>query len=111
MFGVHLVYEEPGFSFWFVEMGDTLTFHIKHDNIMNVSRFKRIRHCLDNLVVLLMERGVKKLETWIKVDDAASIKFAEAFGFTKTGFEIVVTDPNNGRQHDLTELYLNFPED
>jgi hypothetical protein len=111
MENAHLVWEEPGFSFWFVEMGDTLTFHMKHDGVMNVGRFKRMQYRLDQLTLLLMDKGMKKMETWIKNDDVASLKFAELFGFRKTGFEIVVVDPRNGREHDLTELYLTFPED
>jgi L-amino acid N-acyltransferase YncA len=84
-----------------------LSFHIDNEIEIDAARLKHLREVFDCLLVALTEKGWHHLDTWIPPEMEPEIKFAESFGFRKTGFDKVLYY-ENGIKQNLTEMRIKF---
>lgn len=80
------MYEEPGLKSYIVDIGGELSLHNEIEGVVDRQRLAHLHQVFGCLIVCLMDRGMKHLDTWINEDDEDGAKFAEFFGFKDTGY-------------------------
>lgn len=103
----NLVYEEDGLRLYLIDVRGQLSFHIDNDIPINPERLKHLHEVFDHLKNVLIKKGWHHLDTWIPPEMKSEIKFAESFGFEKTGFDKVIYY-TNGVEQILTEMRIKF---
>jgi hypothetical protein len=102
-----LIYEEPGLKLYFLDVLGELSFHIENDIPIDRERLDHLHEVFTCLLFVLGEKGMDHLDTWIPPYMDTEIRFAESFGFQRTGFEKILSYAN-GSEQVLTELRINF---
>lgn len=107
---LNLVFQEPGLSCWFIDVGDgTLTFHINNEEELTPARFKHLDKVWLDIVLALRLRGMKEIYTWIEYDNIEQQRFAEYFGFELTDFLKEITF-ENGTEMLMAEMIYVIPD-
>lgn len=103
----NLVYEEDGLRLYLIDICGELSFHIDNEIPIDLARIKHLRDIFASLLYVLSEKGWHHLDTWIPPHMENEIKFAESFGFSKTGYEKIIKYVD-GREQNLTEMRITF---
>jgi hypothetical protein len=90
-----------------IDVCGQLSFHIENDLPIDADRLKHMREVFTCFLYVLEQKGWHHLDTWIPPEMKDEIRFAELFGFQKTGFSKII-DYINGTKQELTELRIKF---
>lgn len=111
---LQVIWEEPDALAYFLDVGNrelTLHIHIFDPNKhLTVEQFRRFYNIFLQFVVLLSERGMTTIKTWVEEDRESQIRLAHYFGFYRTGnlFEVTMKD---GRVYHMEEMTFEVPTD
>jgi hypothetical protein len=103
----NLVYEEEGLRLYFIDVLGQLSFHIENEFPIDAERLKHLKEVFACLMYTLTEKGWHHIDTWIPPEMETEIRFAESFGFQKTGLAKVISYAN-GLEQELLELRITF---
>jgi hypothetical protein len=84
-----------------------LSFHFENEIEIDAARLKHLHEVFTCLLYTLSLKGMNHLDTWIPPEMAAEIRFAESFGFVRTGFAKVL-EFENGTEQILDLLRITF---
>lgn len=103
----NLVYEEEGLRLYLIDVCGQLSFHIDNEIEIDAKRLMHLREVFACFLFTLTEKGWHHLDTWIPPEMESEIRFAESFGFAKTGLEKIISYADGTEQH-LTEMRITF---
>jgi hypothetical protein len=103
----NLVYEEEGLRLYLIDVCGELSFHIDNEIEIDAERLKHLHYIFTCLLYTLGQKGMDHLDTWIPPEMTKEIRFAESFGFQRTGFNKCISYVN-GETQELTELRIKI---
>jgi L-amino acid N-acyltransferase YncA len=90
-----------------IDVCGQLSFHIENEIEIDAKRLMHLRDVFACYLYVLETKGIHHLDTWIPPEMEKEIRFAESFGFQKTGYDKIISYVD-GREQVLTELRIKF---
>jgi hypothetical protein len=90
-----------------IDVCGELSFHVDNEIDIDAARLLHLKEVFACFLYTLELKGWNHLDTWIPPDMDKEIRFAENFGFAKTGMNKVIYF-EDGQEQVLTELRINF---